>query len=222
SDDQVGMGQVRCIEMASYSLGCDTLDHIGQRCSFPRLQLDEATDSIGDLLPPSVPNCNRQCHQIVLRSRRLGRTNRRNDRLGKEVEATDRLYPDAFLMHEGIVSKRGDFGFDRRKDSGNLRLSSLEVLGLNHPQWQRGDTPVGAPVQDIVEPLGATLIDFTWVAQASLASMAAIAIQDDANVARHRPALELIKELALVKPIKKTQEQRCGGGAFGRRLSLGG
>src|SRR5262249_30233929 len=129
SDDQVGIGQVRCIEMASYSLGCDTLDHIGQRCSFPRLQLDEATDSIGDLLPPSVPNCNRQCHQIVLRSRRLCRTNRRNGRLGKEVEATDRLYPDAFLMHEGIVSKRGDFGFDRRKDSRNLRLSSLEVLG---------------------------------------------------------------------------------------------
>jgi len=32
-------------------------------------------------------------------------------------------------MHEGIVSKRPDLGFDRRKDSGNLRLRSLEVLG---------------------------------------------------------------------------------------------
>jgi hypothetical protein len=51
--------------------------------------------------------------------------------------------------------------------------------------------------------------------------MAAISIQDDTNVARHRPAFEPIKESALVKPIKKTQEQRCGR-AFGRRLSLGG
>jgi hypothetical protein len=66
---------------------------------------------------------------------------------------------------------------------------------------------VGAPVQDIVQLLGATLIDFTWVAQASLASMAAISIQDDANVPRHRPAFEQIKESALVNPIKKTQEQ---------------
>src|SRR5262249_31859285 len=115
--------------MASYSFGCDALDHIGQRRSFPRLRFDEATDSIGDLLPPSVPDCNRQCHQIVLRSRRLGRTNRRNDRLGKEVEATDRLYPDALLMHEGLVSKLSAFVLDRRKDAGNLRLSSLEVLG---------------------------------------------------------------------------------------------
>jgi hypothetical protein len=51
--------------------------------------------------------------------------------------------------------------------------------------------------------------------------MAAISIQDDANVARHRPLFELIKELAFVNPIKKTQEQRCGR-AFVRRLSLRG
>jgi hypothetical protein len=50
--------------------------------------------------------------------------------------------------------------------------------------------------------------------------MAAISIQDDANVARHRPAFELIKESALINPIKKTQRQRCGR-AFVRRLSLG-
>src|SRR5262245_21167347 len=163
--------------MASYSLGCDALDHIGQRRSFPRLHFDEAADSIGDLLPSSVPNCNRQCHQIVLRSRRLGRTNRHNDRLGKEVEATDRLYPDAFLMHEGIVSERSDFGFDHRKNSGNLRLSSLEVLGRKHPQRHRGDTQLGTPGQNIVKLLGATLIDCTWIAHASPASMAAISIQ---------------------------------------------
>src|SRR5262249_29242114 len=117
-----------CIEMASYGFGRDALDHFGQRRSFLRLHFDEATDSIGDLLPPSVPNCNRQCHQIVLRSRNLGRTYRGNDRLREEVEATDGLYPDTFLMHEGPVSKRPDLGLDRRKDSRSLRLRSLEVL----------------------------------------------------------------------------------------------
>ena len=96
-------------------------------------------------------------------------------------------------MHEGIVSKRPDLGFDRRKDSGNLRLRSLEVLGRKHPQCQRGDMKFGAPLQDIVQLLGATLIDFTWVAHASLASMAAISIQDDANMMRHWPLFELIE-----------------------------
>jgi hypothetical protein len=33
--------------------------------------------------------------------------------------------------------------------------------------------------------LRGTFIDFTWVAHASFASMAAIPIQDDANVTRH-------------------------------------
>jgi len=77
----------------------------------------------------------------------------------------------------------------------------------------------GAPVQDIVKLLGATLIDFTWVAQASLAGMAAISIQDDANVLRHRPPFELIEEPALINPIKETERQRCGC-AFCRWLSL--
>jgi hypothetical protein len=51
----------------------------------------------------------------------------------------------------------------------------------------------GAPLQDIVKFPGATLIDFTWVAHASLASMAAISIQDDANMMRHWPLFELIE-----------------------------
>src|SRR5262249_1040523 len=82
-------------------------------------------------------------------------------------------------------------------------------------------SPDSAPVQDIVKLLGAPMIDFTWVAQAPLASMAAISIQDDANVARRRLLFELVKEPALVNPVKKTQERRCGGACF-RRLSLRG
>src|SRR6516164_6549801 len=126
--------------MASYSLWRDALDCIGQWRSFPSLRLEEATDSVGDLLAPSVPNCNRQCHQIVLCGRSLGRANRGNDRLWEELEATDGLYADAFVVHERIVSKRCNLGFDRRKDAGNFRLGSLEVLSRKHPKCHRGDT----------------------------------------------------------------------------------
>src|SRR6516165_8346998 len=71
----------------------------------------------------------------------------------------------------------------------------------------------------MVKLLSTTLIDLIWVAQASLASMAAISIQDDANVARHRPLFELIEESALVNPIKKTYKRR-GSRAVVRRPSL--
>src|SRR6266404_7290338 len=80
----------------------------------------------------------------------------------------------------------------------------------------------GAPVQDFVQLLRATLIDFTWIAHAPLGRMAAISIQDDANMAWHRPLFELIKQSALVNPIKKAQEQRCGRAFAAGPLSLSG
>jgi hypothetical protein len=40
--------------------------------------------------------------------------------------------------------------------------------------------------------------------------MAAVAIKDDANMTWHWPLFELMKEQALVNPIKKRQEQRSG------------
>jgi hypothetical protein len=45
----------------------------------------------------------------------------------------------------------------------------------------------------------------------SLAGIAAISVQDDADVARHRPLFELTKEVPLANPGKETQEQRCRG-----------
>jgi len=51
--------------------------------------------------------------------------------------------------------------------------------------------------------------------------MAAISIQDDANMPWRRPLFELMKQSALVNPIKKAQEQRRGR-AFAGPLSLSG
>jgi hypothetical protein len=64
-------------------------------------------------------------------------------------------------------------------------------------------------------------IDFTWIAHAPLGRMAAISIQDDPNMAWHRPLFELIKQSALVNPIKKSQEQRCGRAFAGCFRSVG-
>jgi hypothetical protein len=50
------------------------------------------------------------------------------------------------------------------------------------------------------------LIDFTRVAEASAATVAAISIQDDANVARQRSTFELMQQSTLVNPVEKSQQ----------------
>ncbi|MGA7455060.1 MAG: HGGxSTG domain-containing protein [Rhodoplanes sp.] len=49
----------------------------------------------------------------------------------------------------------------------------------------RSGKPCMSPAVSGKKRCSATFIDFTWVAHASFASMAAIPIQDDANVTRH-------------------------------------
>jgi hypothetical protein len=38
-------------------------------------------------------------------------------------------YPNVSSLNEWIMREPRNLGFDRRKDSGNFRLGSLEVLG---------------------------------------------------------------------------------------------
>jgi hypothetical protein len=51
--------------------------------------------------------------------------------------------------------------------------------------------------------------------------MPAISVQNDANMTRHLPLFDLIKQPALINPVKRAQERRCGS-AFVRPLSLNG
>ena len=67
--------------------------------------------------------------EAILRRRCLGGTNCCNDRLGQDVESADSPYPNVSSLNEWIMREPRNLGFDRRKDSGNFRLRSLEVLG---------------------------------------------------------------------------------------------
>src|SRR5262249_51131597 len=88
-----------------------------------------------------------------------------------------------------------------------------------YPEGNCGNAQSGTPIKDIVELVGPILIDFTRGAEALTASMAAISVQDDANVARQRSPLELTQESALVNPVQKLQ-QLWAGSAFAAGLSL--
>jgi hypothetical protein len=53
------------------------------------------------------------------------------------------------------------------------------------------------------------LIDFTRVGHAAAATVAAISIQDNANVARQRSSFDLAQESTLVTPVEKSQQLRA-------------
>src|SRR5262249_32140128 len=63
-------------------------------------------------------------------------------------------------------------------------------------------------VQDVVEFGGSIVIDFMRGTETMTASVAAISIKDNANVARQRSSLELVQESALVNPVEKLQQPR--------------
>jgi hypothetical protein len=70
------------------------------------------------------------------------------------------------------------------------------------------ENTLSTPVQDVIEFVGAALIDFTRVAEAATASVAAISIQDNANVARQRSSFDLAQQSTLVNPVEKSQQLR--------------
>jgi hypothetical protein len=57
------------------------------------------------------------------------------------------------------------------------------------------------------------LIDFTRVANAVTATVAAISVQDNANVARQRFSFDLAQQSTFVNPVEKSQQRR-GNAAF--------
>ena len=63
-------------------------------------------------------------------------------------------------------------------------------------------------VQGIVEFVGSELIDLARVADTATAGVAAISVQNDAYVARHRSLLELTQEPMFVNPIERSQQSR--------------
>ena len=52
------------------------------------------------------------------------------------------------------------------------------------------------------------MIDFTRVAGAATATVAAISVQDNANVARQRSSFDLTQESTLVNPVEKSEQLR--------------
>jgi hypothetical protein len=98
--------------------------------------------------------------------------------------------------------------FDRTEDARYLVTSSTEIGGGEDPQGDRRNAEFGAPIEDLVEFLSPNLVDLTRVVEPLIEPLSPVAIQDDANMTRHRLRANLLEKPALIEMVEKTQHSR--------------
>src|SRR5262249_58285194 len=79
--------------------------------------------------------------------------------------------------------ERGELRFDGGQDSGYLGRRAPEVVRREHPKADGRNADLGAPLEDVVELLGAERVRLAKVGHAPLEGEAAVAVEGDAEMA---------------------------------------
>jgi hypothetical protein len=90
----------------------------------------------------------------------------------------------------------------------DLVRRALEIVGRADPQGHGFDAQGLAPVQDLVELARTQAIDFAGFGQLSLLAIAAIAVENDPHVARHRLLAKLAQQPVLVDVVEQARHRR--------------
>ena len=105
-----------------------------------------------------------------------------------------------------VLGEAGELFLDRRKDLGELAGGAEEVLGREHPERERRDPELRTPGEHVVELLGAEAVGEPRVGQAVLAGVAAVAVEDDADVAGDGTAADLTGQAPRVEAVEGARE----------------
>jgi len=84
----------------------------------------------------------------------------------------------------------------------------VKVIRGEDPQGDRRDAELGAPFEDLIKLVGADIVELSRLGDAERAAVAAVAVEDDADVARHRPAPDLADQPPGVEVIDETEHRR--------------
>ena len=91
---------------------------------------------------------------------------------------------------------------DRGEDAGDFFGRARQIIGRADPERNGAHPELAAPIQHLIQFAGAHRVDAAEIAQPGPASVAAIAVQDDADVPRHRTGTDLVQKLHLVARIE--------------------
>jgi hypothetical protein len=103
----------------------------------------------------------------------------------------------------GIVCKGGELFLNRSQNAGHLPGGAFQVPGRADPERYSRDFQGNAPIQHVIELLCAKRIELVRIHDASASTEAAVAVQDDPDVARHRSLAQLSDQTALVDAVEK-------------------
>src|SRR5262249_61340293 len=81
-----------------------------------------------------------------------------------------------------MPGERGKLRFDGGQDSGDLGRRAPEVVRREHPEADGRNADLGAPLEDVVELLGAERVRLAKVGHAPLEGEAAVAVEEDAEM----------------------------------------
>ena len=106
-----------------------------------------------------------------------------------------------------VAGQRDQLGFDRGKNSRDFGRRSAEVLGRENPQRHRRYLEFSTPVEDLVELIGAEIIDRAGFANAERTAVPPVPVEDYSDVTRPRPTANLSAKPARIQIVKKPEHR---------------
>ena len=143
----------------------------------------QIANRIGDLLATAVRDRDREDQGAIVSRRPLSCSKRSPSRRRQEIEATHGFDPNTVTVDRGVSSQSLEVS---TADVRDPRLRSSQVVDRSHPKRHGRDSEIEAPSEHVVELLGAEIVGCSGMGEAVLGGVAAVAIKDNPDVARHR------------------------------------
>src|SRR5262245_37203436 len=107
-----------------------------------------------------------------------------------------------------MLREPGQLRLDRGENARNLVRWALEIVGREHPEADRADPDLGAPLQDLVELLGAQCVCLAQVGHAALERVTAVTVQDDTEMAGNVVAPNLLQETPPIEVVEEAPHRQ--------------
>jgi hypothetical protein len=219
SNNQIGIGQIRRIERAADCLGRDPLDSrqpamtlLPLLCASRKLRTAWTISSRPPYATAIVSVIASYCAAAA--SAELIAAGSDTGRMPSFPMACNRT---RFLCMNGCTASAATLASMAAKIP-ETSIGGRLTFSVENTQSVTAGMPSSA-FEDIVKLVGAALVNPKRIVEATLTTVASVPVEDNTDVARHRPRFDLAAQPTFVKPIQSIQEQRPDV-ARGRYLPL--
>src|SRR5262249_42950397 len=175
TDDEIRIRQVRRVEVLADRLLGDAVDDGLEVFALLAPLAEHGLHGVDDLLAAPIGDREREDHIAIAGRRLFDGSDGRDRGVGQEVELADGADAETEALELRMPGERGELRFDGGQDSGYLGRRAPEVVRREHPEADGRNADLGAPLEDVVELLGAERVRLARVGHAPLEGEAAVA-----------------------------------------------